>query len=62
MAVDGLTPAQEVERIRIIRNAVGPDINLMVDINQRWSVHEAISIGRQVEELESWVAGGSHGP
>jgi L-alanine-DL-glutamate epimerase-like enolase superfamily enzyme len=51
MAVDGLTPAQEVERIRIIRNAVGPDTNLMVDINQRWSVHEAISIGRQVEEL-----------
>jgi L-alanine-DL-glutamate epimerase-like enolase superfamily enzyme len=56
MAVDGLTPAQEVERIRIIRNAVGPDINLMVDINQRWSVHEAISIGRQVEELSlGWL-------
>jgi len=51
MAVEGLTPAQEVERIRIIRNAVGPRTNLMVDINQRWSVHEAISIGRQVEEL-----------
>jgi L-alanine-DL-glutamate epimerase-like enolase superfamily enzyme len=51
MAVEGLTPAQEVERIRIIRNAVGPHTNLMVDINQRWSVHEAISIGRQVEEL-----------
>src|SRR3982074_474926 len=51
MAVDGLTPAQEVERIRVIRDAVGPDIALMVDINQRWSVHEAISIGRRVEEL-----------
>jgi L-alanine-DL-glutamate epimerase-like enolase superfamily enzyme len=51
MAVDGLTPAQEVERIRLIRNVVGPDVTLMVDINQRWSVHEAISIGRRVEEL-----------
>jgi L-alanine-DL-glutamate epimerase-like enolase superfamily enzyme len=51
MAVDGLTPAQEIERIRIIRNAVGPDIALMVDINQRWGVHEAISIGRRIEEL-----------
>jgi len=51
MAVDGLTPAQEIERIRLIRDAVGPDVNLMVDINQRWSVAEAISIGRRVEDL-----------
>jgi len=51
MAVEGLTPRQEIERIRLIRDAVGPDVNLMVDINQRWSVAEAISIGRQVEEL-----------
>jgi len=51
MAVDGLTPHQEVERIRLVREAVGPDIALMVDINQRWSVQEAIAIGRQVEDL-----------
>jgi L-alanine-DL-glutamate epimerase-like enolase superfamily enzyme len=51
MAVDGLTPAQEVERIRAVRDAVGPDIALMVDINQRWDVHEAIAIGRRVEDL-----------
>lgn len=51
MAVDGLTPAQEIERIRAIRNTIGPDIDLMVDINQRWSVQEAISIGRRVEEF-----------
>jgi L-alanine-DL-glutamate epimerase-like enolase superfamily enzyme len=51
MAVEGFTPAQEIERIRLIRDAVGPNVNLMVDINQRWSVAEAISIGRRVEEL-----------
>ena len=51
MAVGGLSAAQEVERIRLIRGAVGPDVNLMVDINQRWSVAEAISIGHRVEEL-----------
>jgi L-alanine-DL-glutamate epimerase-like enolase superfamily enzyme len=51
MAVDGLTPAQEIERIRLIRNAVGPDVALMVDINQRWSAHEAISIGARIEDL-----------
>jgi len=51
MAVEGLNPAEEVERIRLIRDAVGPGVNLMVDINQRWSVAEAISIGHRVEEL-----------
>src|SRR5207302_655253 len=28
MAVDGLTPAQEIERIRVVRNTVGADIAL----------------------------------
>ena len=51
MAVDGFTPKQEIERIRLIRGAVGPNVNLMVDINQRWSVAEAISIGHRVEDL-----------
>jgi L-alanine-DL-glutamate epimerase-like enolase superfamily enzyme len=51
MAVEGLNPAEEVERIRLIRDAVGPGVNLMVDINQRWSVADAISIGRRVEEM-----------
>jgi L-alanine-DL-glutamate epimerase-like enolase superfamily enzyme len=51
MAVEGLTPNQEIERIRRVREAVGPDITLMVDINQRWSVQEAISIGARIEEL-----------
>ena len=51
MAVEGLNPAQEIERIRLVRDAVGPDTNLMVDINQRWSVAEAISIGHRIEDL-----------
>ncbi len=56
MAVEGLTAAQEVERIKLIRDAVGPSVNLMVDINQRWSVHEAISIGHEIEELRlGWL-------
>ncbi|MGQ0523791.1 MAG: mandelate racemase/muconate lactonizing enzyme family protein [Betaproteobacteria bacterium] len=44
------TPAREVERIRVIREAIGTDIDLMCDINQRWDVRQAISIGRRVEE------------
>jgi L-talarate/galactarate dehydratase len=51
MAVDGLTHNQEIERIRLLREAVGPDVQLMVDINQRWSVEQAISIGARIAEL-----------
>src|SRR5579871_5047210 len=50
MAVEGLNPKQEIERIRLVREAVGPDVNLMVDINQRWSVADLrrrISLGHR---------------
>jgi L-alanine-DL-glutamate epimerase-like enolase superfamily enzyme len=45
------TAAREVERARLIREAVGPDIDLMCDINQRWSVNQAIDIGRRIEDV-----------
>ena len=45
----GTVPDREVERIRVIREAIGPDVQLMCDINQGWSVHEAISIGERLE-------------
>jgi L-alanine-DL-glutamate epimerase-like enolase superfamily enzyme len=45
------TPNKEVERARTMREAVGPDIDLMCDINQRWAVHQAIEIGRRVEDV-----------
>jgi L-alanine-DL-glutamate epimerase-like enolase superfamily enzyme len=52
MALAGATtPAQEVERARLTREAVGRDIDLMCDINQRWSVHQALEIGKRVEDV-----------
>ncbi|HSF59482.1 MAG TPA: mandelate racemase/muconate lactonizing enzyme family protein [Candidatus Binatia bacterium] len=45
------TPAREVERARLVREAVGPDIDLMCDINQRWNVNQAIDIGKRIEEF-----------
>src|SRR4051795_1822503 len=44
------TPAIEVERMVKIREAIGPDIKLMCDINQRWRPEQAIDIGRRVEQ------------
>ncbi|MFV0298147.1 MAG: mandelate racemase/muconate lactonizing enzyme family protein [Hyphomicrobiaceae bacterium] len=44
------TPDIEVDRIRRQREAIGPDIQLMCDINQRWTPWQAISIGRRIED------------
>jgi len=43
------TVAASVERVRVMREAIGPDIDLMCDINQLWSVNQAIEVGRRVE-------------
>src|SRR6478672_1860736 len=45
------TPAEEVRRVRVVREAIGPDIKLMCDINQRWRPEQAIDIGSRVEEV-----------
>ena len=45
------TPEREAERARLIRQAIGPDIDLMCDINQGWSVNQAIDIGRRIEDV-----------
>jgi L-talarate/galactarate dehydratase len=43
------TVAASVERVRVMREAIGPDVDLMCDINQLWSVHHAIEVGRRIE-------------
>lgn len=45
------TPAEEVRRVRVVREAIGPDIKLMCDINQRWRPEQAIDIGSRVEDV-----------
>jgi L-alanine-DL-glutamate epimerase-like enolase superfamily enzyme len=32
-----------------MRESIGPDVDLMCDINQLWSVHHAIEVGRRIE-------------
>jgi L-alanine-DL-glutamate epimerase-like enolase superfamily enzyme len=67
LALPGDTsPAREVERTRLIRESVGEDIDLMCDINQRWDVRQAITIGRRIEQyhlfwLEDVVAHDDYG-
>jgi len=43
------TLAASVERVRVMRESIGPDVDLMCDINQLWSVPHAIEVGRRIE-------------
>ena len=52
LALPGDTsPAIEVDRIRKVRESIGPGIDLMCDINQRWRVEQAIDIGSRIEDV-----------
>jgi L-alanine-DL-glutamate epimerase-like enolase superfamily enzyme len=55
MKVGGAPLVEDVSRVRAAREAIGPDIGLMVDANNAWNATEAIRFGRAVERYDvSW--------
>ena len=49
-------PAEDVERVEAVRDAVGDDVVLMADANQSWTVDEAIARVRSFERLRLyWI-------
>ena len=43
---------RDVERVRAVREAIGPNVGLLADANQKLNVSQAIRLGRQLEEYE----------
>lgn len=49
-------PATDVERVRAVRDAIGPDVKLYSDVNQGLSVEAAITLGHMLEEFNlAWI-------
>ncbi|MDP8921950.1 MAG: mandelate racemase/muconate lactonizing enzyme family protein [Chloroflexota bacterium] len=44
--------AEDLDRVRAVRAAIGPDRLLMVDVNRCWDVPTALKMGRKLEELD----------
>jgi L-alanine-DL-glutamate epimerase-like enolase superfamily enzyme len=42
----------DVERVRVVREAIGPDVRLMVDANKRLTVDRAIRLGRALKPYD----------
>jgi L-alanine-DL-glutamate epimerase-like enolase superfamily enzyme len=47
---------EDVERVKAIREAIGPEVELMADANQSLTTKQAIRLGRELEQFElAWL-------
>ena len=52
MKIGGAPINEDVERVRVVREAVGPDVKVMVDANCAYRYYEAIEIARKMEKYD----------
>jgi L-alanine-DL-glutamate epimerase-like enolase superfamily enzyme len=52
MKVGALSPHQDAARVKIVREAIGPDVRLMVDANCAYQYYDAITFGRMISDLD----------
>jgi len=50
--VGGADFTTDVDRVRAVREALGPGIDLLIDANNKWKAYEAIRFGRTVEKYD----------
>lgn len=56
MKVGGAALREDVARVKAVREAIGPDVGLMVDANNAWNAAEAVRFGRAVETYDvAWL-------
>jgi D-arabinonate dehydratase len=52
MKVGGASIVEDVERVKVVRGAIGPDVRLMVDANCAYRFYEAIELARKIERYD----------
>ena len=50
MKIGGESFAVDVKRVQAVRKAIGPDVDLLIDANNKWKAYEAIRFGLAVEK------------
>jgi len=48
----GLGIAEDIEHVKMVREAIGPDIKLMIDANHAYNLREAIHLAKAVEPYQ----------
>ena len=49
-----MTLREDSERVGAVREALGPDITVMVDANNAWDANTAIRFGRMIERYDPY--------
>lgn len=52
MKIGGVSIREDVERVKTVREAVGPDVKVLVDANCAYRYYEAIRIAKRIEEFD----------
>jgi L-alanine-DL-glutamate epimerase-like enolase superfamily enzyme len=52
MKVGKADPREDVRRVTAVREALGPDVDLMLDVNQGWDLTTAVTWAPRLEELD----------
>lgn len=56
MKIGGASQHEDVARVKAVREAIGPEISLMLDANASYKYHEAISIAKRLEAYDiTWL-------
>jgi L-alanine-DL-glutamate epimerase-like enolase superfamily enzyme len=48
----GARPDEDLDRVRAVRQAIGPSTRLAVDANQAWSAADALAFARRIADLD----------
>src|ERR1041385_8010571 len=54
MKVGAVPIREDVERVKAVREAVGPDVKLLIDANCAYRYYEAIQLAKRVEEYDCY--------
>ncbi|MEK3886318.1 mandelate racemase/muconate lactonizing enzyme family protein [Bacillus sp. FSL K6-3431] len=52
MKVGKPNPKEDYDRVKAVREAIGDDIILMIDVNQMWNINTAMTWGKKLEEFD----------
>jgi L-alanine-DL-glutamate epimerase-like enolase superfamily enzyme len=52
MKIGGVPINDDVERVRVVRETIGPQIKLLVDANNAYTAYQAIDIARKIERYD----------
>ncbi len=52
MKIGGVPINEDVERVRVVRETIGPEIKLLVDANNAYAAYEAIEVAHKIESYE----------